>query len=226
MEDTNGKIKKANVAWQMGLAHEGRGAEDAVREADLPAISHKTWQAENPDVLLGRTLLATVAPFPACPRTAVLRLALCPSLSRVSAFTFVLTRLHSIAIFSVHTIQVLCFSNFSFESHFPLSFSPWNRLKSQVSCPRLWWVQALHFPCSLCLTQHLQLHPNPREIGKTILQHFLMDLFEKKFLANSMSSLTQQQWQEILLTIEEAFPWILHTLGLKFSPKYTKCKRN
>jgi hypothetical protein len=78
----------------------------------------------------------------------------------------------------------------------------------------------------LCLTQHLQLHPNPREIGKTILQHFLMDLFEKKFLANSMSSLTQQQWQEILLTIEEAFPWILHTLGLKFSPKYTKCKRN
>jgi len=79
----------------MGLAHEGRGAEDAVREADPPAISHKTWQAENPDVLLGRTLLATVAPFPACPRTAVLRLAPCPSLSRVSAFTFVLTRLHS-----------------------------------------------------------------------------------------------------------------------------------
>jgi hypothetical protein len=28
------------------------------------------------------------------------------------------------------------------------------------------------------------------------------------------------------LTIEEAFPWTLHTLGLKFSPKYTKCKRN
>ncbi len=27
----------------------------AAREADLPAISHKTWQAENPDVLLGRT---------------------------------------------------------------------------------------------------------------------------------------------------------------------------
>jgi hypothetical protein len=27
----------------------------AAREADLPAISHKTWQAENPNVLLGRT---------------------------------------------------------------------------------------------------------------------------------------------------------------------------
>ncbi len=27
----------------------------AAQEADLPAISHKTWQAENPDVLLGRT---------------------------------------------------------------------------------------------------------------------------------------------------------------------------
>jgi len=119
----------------MGLAHEGRGAEDAVREVDLRTISHKTWQAENPDVLLGRSLLATVAPFPACPRTAVLRLALCPSLSRVSPFTFVLTRLHSIAIFSLHTIQALCFSIFFFESHFLLSFSPWNRLKSQVSCP-------------------------------------------------------------------------------------------
>jgi hypothetical protein len=27
----------------------------AAQEADLSAISHKTWQAENPDVLLGRT---------------------------------------------------------------------------------------------------------------------------------------------------------------------------
>jgi hypothetical protein len=35
-----------------------------------------------------------------------------------------------------------------------------------------------------------------------------MDLFEEKFLANSMNSLTQQQWQEILLRIEEAFPLI------------------
>jgi hypothetical protein len=33
-----------------------------------------------------------------------------------------------------------------------------------------------------------------------------MDLFEEKFLANIMNSLTQQQWQEILLRIEEAFP--------------------
>jgi hypothetical protein len=70
----------------------------------------------------------------------------------------VLTCLHSIAIFSVHTIQALCFSifflcitfssfslhtiqalcfpNFFFESHFLLCFSLWNHLKSQVSCPR------------------------------------------------------------------------------------------
>jgi hypothetical protein len=34
----------------------------------------------------------------------------------------------------------------------------------------------------------------------------LMDLFGEKFLANSMNSLTQRQWQEILLKIEEAFP--------------------
>jgi hypothetical protein len=33
-----------------------------------------------------------------------------------------------------------------------------------------------------------------------------MYLFEEKFLANSMNSLTQQQRQEILLKIEEAFP--------------------
>jgi hypothetical protein len=48
-----------------------------------------------------------------------------------------------------------------------------------------------------------------------------MDLFEEKFLANSMNSLTQQQWQEILLRIEEAFLSNPHALGLKFSPEYT-----
>jgi hypothetical protein len=39
-----------------------------------------------------------------------------------------------------------------------------------------------------------------------------MDLFEEKFLANSMNSLTQQQRQEVLLKIEETFPLTpLHT---------------
>jgi len=33
----------------------------------------------------------------------------------------------------------------------------------------------------------------------------LMDLLEEKILVNSMNSLTQQQWQELLLKIEEAF---------------------
>jgi hypothetical protein len=33
-----------------------------------------------------------------------------------------------------------------------------------------------------------------------------MDMFEEKFLANRMNSLTQHQWQENLLRIEEAFP--------------------
>jgi hypothetical protein len=47
----------------------------ASREADLPAIFHKTWQAENPDFLLCR-----------------IRLALCPSLS---PFTLVLAHLCS-----------------------------------------------------------------------------------------------------------------------------------
>jgi hypothetical protein len=34
----------------------------------------------------------------------------------------------------------------------------------------------------------------------------LMDLFEENFFANSMNSLTHQQWREILIKIEEAFP--------------------
>jgi hypothetical protein len=42
----------------------------AALEADLPVISHKTWQAENSE-----------APLLACPRTAALHLALCLSLS-------------------------------------------------------------------------------------------------------------------------------------------------
>jgi hypothetical protein len=42
----------------------------AVREADLPVISHKTWLTENSE-----------APLLACPRTVVLHLALCLSLS-------------------------------------------------------------------------------------------------------------------------------------------------
>jgi hypothetical protein len=111
MEDTNGKIKKPNVAWQMGLAHEGRGAESRSACAKPQNLAgRKPWR------VLGRTRLR--CSFPACPRTAVLRLALCPSVSRVSVFTFVLTRLHSIAIFSVHTIHALCFSKKFFESHF------------------------------------------------------------------------------------------------------------
>ncbi|CAN5965507.1 unnamed protein product [Sphagnum jensenii] len=56
----------------------------AAREADRPAIG---WAAP------GRRRPATVAPLPACPRTASLRLAFCPSL-RVSSFSFVLQRAH------------------------------------------------------------------------------------------------------------------------------------
>jgi hypothetical protein len=51
--------------------------ETAVGESDLPTIFHKTWQAENPDFQLTRTRQRS-----ACPGTAALRLALCPSLSQ------------------------------------------------------------------------------------------------------------------------------------------------
>jgi hypothetical protein len=51
-----------------------------------------------------------------------------------------------------------------------------------------------------------------------------MDLFEEKFLANSMNSLTQQQWQEIFIEDGGGISIdALCTLGLKFSSKYTKC---
>ncbi len=123
----------------------------AAGEPDRPAIGHKTWQAENPDALLGRTRPTSAchcSSLPACPRSAALRLALCPSLSRVSWFTFVLQRAHLPAFhshfftahntstvflncffqshfllsFSLHIIQALCFSKKFFQSHCFLSF--------------------------------------------------------------------------------------------------------
>jgi hypothetical protein len=52
-------------------------------------------------------------------------------------------------------------------------------------------------------------HPAPPKSQERLKKNdstaLLMDLFEEKFPANSMNSLTQQQWQEILLKIEEAF---------------------
>jgi hypothetical protein len=51
--------------------------ETAAREADLPTIFHKTWQAANPDFQLSSTRRRSP-----CPGTAALRLALCPSLSQ------------------------------------------------------------------------------------------------------------------------------------------------
>ncbi len=62
-------------------------------KADRPPIGHKTWLAPS------RCLPPTVAPLPACPRAAALRLALCPSL-RVLSFSFVLQRAHLLAFHS------------------------------------------------------------------------------------------------------------------------------
>ncbi len=134
--------------WVAHMKEEAR--QIAVREVDPPAISHKTWQAENLDVLLGRTRLATAAPFPACPRTAVLRLALCPSVSRVLPFTFVLNRLHSIAIFSVHTIQALCFSNFFSKNHIFFCLSHHGTV-SIAKFPSFLYLMMMGSSCSLPL---------------------------------------------------------------------------
>ncbi len=225
----------------------------AAREADRPAIGHKTWQAESPDDRRGRTHCSSL---PACPRTTSLRLALCPSL-RVSSFSFVLQRahlpafhshfltahntqfhrsascsnvltclrsiaifslhtiqvhrsascsnvltcLHSIAIFSLHTIQALCFSIFflwiTFSSVF-LTAHKYRHCVSQIFLRITFFFCLSHhgtfsrakipdpddddgfklFPSPLCLTQHLQLHPNPRD-WKDDSTALLMDLFEE-----------------------------------------------
>ncbi len=41
--------------------------------------------------------------------------------------------------------------------------------------------------------------PKSKRDWKNDSTALLMDLFEEKFLANSMNSLTQQQWQEIFI---------------------------
>jgi hypothetical protein len=48
--------------------------------------------------------------------------------------------------------------------------------------------------------------PKSKRDWKNDSTALLMNFFEEKFLANSTNSLTQKQWQEILLKIEEAFP--------------------
>jgi hypothetical protein len=85
------RTSNTNHRW---VAHIKEAARQTAREKQ---IFHKTWQAENLDFLLCHTRQTSachVAPIPACPRTVALRLALCPSLSLVSPFTFVLTCAH------------------------------------------------------------------------------------------------------------------------------------
>jgi hypothetical protein len=53
----------------------------------------------------------------------------------------------------------------------------------------------------------------------------LLNLLEEKFLANSMNSLTQQQWQEIFLRIEEAFPLTPPRTWAQFQSKVHKMRK-
>jgi hypothetical protein len=168
-EIEHAKTQKLKREREMGRAHEGRSAADCrsrIRSATKPGrLKIPTFCSATP----GRRLPATVVPLPACPRTAALRLGLCPSLSRVSPFTFVLTRAHVPAFHShfltAHKTGTL------FELRFLLSFSPGTVSRAKFPVPDDDGFKLFTSLCSLCLTQHFQLHPNPREIGKMILQH-------------------------------------------------------
>jgi hypothetical protein len=110
------------------------------READRPAIGTKPGRQNIPTIdsaAPGRHRPATVSPIPACPRTAALRLALCPSL-RVSSFSFVLQLAHLPAFHShfltAHNTGTV-FLKFFFESHFLLSFLPWNVRRARFPVP-------------------------------------------------------------------------------------------
>jgi len=112
----------------MGRARGKKCCRQSLEKQIGPRSATKPGRAENPDVLLGRTRptsAATLVPLPACPRTAALRLALCPSLSRVSSFTFVLQRAHLARVNQpswLHQLAVLSigwagwFASFSFTS--------------------------------------------------------------------------------------------------------------
>ncbi len=87
----------SSISWVAHIQEEAR--QTATREANLPATKPDRQKFLNfCSAAPGRRLPAIVAPLPACPRTATLRLVLCPSLSRVSPFPFVLICLPSRAM--------------------------------------------------------------------------------------------------------------------------------
>ncbi len=82
------------------------------READLPVIFPKTWQAKNSWLSARSHTRHTSAcycssPSGQRPRTAALRLALCPSLSRSSPFASLLTCAHLPILHSHGNIRIL-----------------------------------------------------------------------------------------------------------------------
>ncbi len=94
-----------------------------------------------------------------------------------------------------------------------LTMEPSQEPSFQVSCPWWWWVQALHFPCSiLCLTQHLQLHPNPREIGKMILQHCWWICLRRSFLLIAWTAWHSSSGKKFYWRLRRHFHWPLRAL--------------
>jgi hypothetical protein len=177
----------------------------------------------------GRCLAGTVPSLPTCPRTAALRLVLCPSLLRVSPFTFVLTRAHRHAFHShfltAHNIRTVFFNFFlwiTFSSVF-LTMEP-----SQEPSFLSQMMMASGSSLPLLIVPHTAppARPKSKRDWKDDSTALLMDLFEDKFLPIAWTSWHSSSGKKNYWGLRRHFHGPLCTLGLKFSPKYTERRRN
>ncbi len=130
----------------------------ASRGADRPAIGHKPGRQKISTIgsaAPGRRRPATVAPLPACPRTAALRLELRPS-SGVSSFSYVLQRAHLPAFHSHFLAAHNTGSPFTFVlqcAHLP-AFHGHFLTAHNTGTPFTFVLQRAHLPAFHSCTQY------------------------------------------------------------------------
>ncbi len=190
-----------------------------------------------------RRLLATGAPLPACPRTAALRLALCPSFSRVSPFTFMLTPAHLPAfhshfltaqntgteflkLFLWITFLLFCLSHCIQYRHCISQFSAVPLTMEPSQEPSFLSLMMMGSSSSLPLftLPHTALPAPPKSTRdwKMILQHCWWICLRRSFLPIAWTAWHSSNGKKFYRRLRRHF----HSLGLKFRPKYTKWRRN